>query len=101
MSWAGTLTDFKDGVSWTGAANSDTTPDFTLIGGRYGLSGYSSGTFSVTLNIKSPSGHYISCGAAVTTSAVFDLPTGTYQIVMGSSAGTADGTLIRIPYMRG
>lgn len=98
MSFAGTLVDYKDGVNFTAIANSDTTPDFTLLGGRYALTGYSSGTFSAQLNVKTPSGHYVAAGSAVTTSGLFDLPRGTYQIVFGASAGTADGTLIRVPF---
>ena len=102
MSWSGTLNATDDGVSWTGAANSDTTPDFALLGGKYELSGYSttSGGFSVTLNAMTPSGNYVAVGAAVTTCGTFDLPAGTYQLVFGSSAGTADGGLWRVPLRR-
>ncbi len=97
MSWSGTLTTFPDGVSWTGAANSDTTPDFTVLGGKYALGNYSSGTASATLNVKIGT-NYIACGSAVTTYNTFDLPPGTYQIVFGASAGTDAGFLIRVPY---
>jgi hypothetical protein len=98
MSWAGTLVDCRDGVSWTAAGNSDTTPDFYVLGGRYAACIYSSTTASATLNIKTPSGHYVAAGAAFTSTAVFDLCPGTYQIVFGASAGTADGALERVPF---
>ncbi len=98
MSWAGTLVDFKDGVSFTGAANSDTSPDFTVLGGRYALGIYSLGTASVVLNFKTPSGHSVAALSEITTVGVFDLPPVTYQLVFGASAGTADGSVIRVPY---
>jgi hypothetical protein len=98
MAFSGTLVNTADGVTFTAVANSDTTPDFTLLGGKYSLSGYSSGTFSAQLNIKTPSGNYIAAGSAVTTIGTFDLPAGTYQIVFGASADTADGGLFRVPY---
>jgi hypothetical protein len=96
MSWAGSLNDFKDGVTFTGAANNDTTPAFTLLGGGYLLETHSTGTASAILQIKDPDGNFVSFSA--TTPAVLDLPPGTYQIVMGASAGTAGGSLIRVPY---
>ncbi len=99
MAWAGALADSGDGVNWTGAANSNTTPTFTLLGGKYALTGYSSGTFSAQLNILAVDGtHFIAAGSAVTTYGTFDLPPGSYQIVFGASAGTANGSLTRIPY---
>ncbi len=89
MSWSGTLVDFKDGVSYTGAANSDTTPTFA----------YSSGTVSMTLNISADNTHFVGVDSAVTTNfKTYDLPPGSYQMVMGGSAGTQAGALIRIPY---
>jgi len=98
MSWAGNLTDFKDGVSFSGAANSDNTPSFTLLGGRYDLTTHSSGTASATLQQLQPDGSYVAAGSAVTSTAVFDLPPGTYNMVMGASAGVASGALVRVPY---
>lgn len=98
MAWSGTLVDSKDGVSFTGAVNSDTTPTFNVLGGRYALSIYSSGTASVVLNVKTPSGQFVACGAAVTISALFDLAPGAYQMVLGGSASTADGSLTRVPF---
>ena len=98
MSWAGTLVDSRDGISFTAAANSDTSPDFVLLGGRYGLSIYSSGTASVVLNVKTISGQYVAAGAATTTTDIFDLTPGTYQLVFGASAGAANGALMRVPY---
>lgn len=98
MSWGGALVDFKDGVSFTGAGNSDTTPSFTLLGGKYGLAIYSSTTASVVLNISADNTHFVACGSAVTAYGVFDLPAGTYQMVLGGSAGTAAGALLPIPY---
>ena len=99
MSWAGTLIDFKDGVSFTGAGNSDTTPSFTLLGGKYLLSTASSGTPGATLETLLPDGStFQAIGNPVTTTAVaFDLPPGTYEIVMGAAAGTASGSLTRVP----
>ncbi len=99
MSWSGTLVDFKDGVSYTGAANSDTTPTFTLLGGKYAMFAYSSGTVSMTLNISADNTHFVGVDSAVTTNfKTYDLPPGSYQMVMGGSAGTQAGALIRIPY---
>jgi hypothetical protein len=99
MSWSGTLVDFKDGVSYTGAVNSDTTPTFTLLGGKYALIGYSSGTVSSTVNISADNTHFVGVAAAVTTNyTTYDLPPGSYQIVMGGSSSTQAGALIRIPY---
>lgn len=101
MAWNGTLTDFRDGVTFTGAANNDTSPDFEVLGGRYALVIYSSGTASVTLNAKVIDGggtaHYVSAGNPVSNTGVFDLPPGTYQLVFGSAAGTAAGSLVRVP----
>lgn len=105
MAWNGTLNDFQDGVSFTGAANSDTSPDFHLLGGRYSLAIYSSGTASVTLNVKiidgSGTAHYVACGTATTTADLYDLAPGTYQLVFGASAGTAAGALGRVPFRAG
>ena len=99
MSWGGTLTDFKDGVVYTGAANSDTTPTFMLLGGKYAMYAYSSGTVSMQLTISADGSHFVAIAAAVTTNyVVYDLPPGAYQMVMGGSAGTQAGALIRIPY---
>lgn len=98
MAWNGTLLEWGDGASFTGAANSDVTPDFELLGGKYALVTKSTGTPSATLNIKVQSGGYVACGAAVTTYGTFDLPAGTYQMVMGATAGTAEGALLRVPY---
>ena len=98
MAWAGTLTDFKNGVTWTGAANSDTTPAFTLTGGKYGVVTSSTGTASATLQIKDADGNFVAVGAAVTTYGTFDVPAGTYQVVMGATAGTAAGGVLPIPY---
>ena len=98
MSWAGTLTDFKDGVSWTGAGNSDTTPSFTLLGGKYALTTLSNGgTASATLQQKMPSGSYLVISSAVPDAVLLDLPAATYNIVMGAAAGTAEGALTRVP----
>jgi hypothetical protein len=98
MSWAGTLADSRDGVTFTGAGNNDTTPTFGLLGGRYALIVHSSGTASAQLNVQAPDGSFVAAGAAVATTAVFDLPPGLYQIVMGASAGTQSGALIRVPF---
>lgn len=92
------VTNWGDGVSWTGGVDSDSFT-FTLLGGKYGLVVYSSGTASATLSLLAPDGsHYIACAAAVTTYATFDLPPGTYQIAEGASATTQNGALVRIPY---
>jgi hypothetical protein len=98
VSWAGTLVDFKDGVSFTGAANSDTTPNFYVLGGRYALSTHSTGTASATLQQIQPDGGAVAVSSAVTTAAIVDLPPGTYNIAMGATAGTAAGALVRVPY---
>lgn len=99
MSWAGTLVDSHDGVTFTGAANSDTTPAFILLGGKYFLDTASTGTASAQLQMLMPDGStFQSVGSAVTTTSTFDLPPGKYQMVMGASAGTAQGALVRVPY---
>ena len=101
MAWNGTLIDFRgDGVSFTGAADSDTTPTFYLLGGRYMLETHSTGTAGAQLQIKSADGSFINIGSAAAANApvTLDLPPGTYQIVMGGAAGTAGGSLVRVPY---
>lgn len=99
MAWAGTLVDFKDGVTYTGGANSDTTPSFSLLGGKYALFAHSSGTVSSLLNILAPDASYAPVDSAVTTNfKTYDLPPGTYQIVLGATAGTQSGGLVRVPY---
>jgi hypothetical protein len=102
MSWAGTLTDFNgDGVRFTGAGNSDTSPSFSLLGGKYLLSTQSSGTASAQLQFLLPDGStYQNVGSAATAGVTqaLDLPAGRYQLVMGGAAGTAQGSLVRVPY---
>jgi hypothetical protein len=98
MSWSGALVDFKDGVSWTGAANSDTTPNFYLLGGKYALTTVSNGTASATIQQKQPDGTFIAVSSAIANGVLLDLPPATYNIAMGASAGTAAGALVRVPY---
>jgi len=100
MSWAGTLVDFKDGVSFTGGGNGDTVPSFYLLGGRYALTTHSSGTASATLQALQPDGSYIAAGAAVTATGLFDLAPGTYNILLGAAAATSSGALVRVPLGR-
>lgn len=92
--------DWKDGITWTGAANSQVIGPFTLNGGKYFLSSSSSGTNSLTIELLGPDGTtYIPCGAAQTNSyGMYDLPPGTYEIIGGSSYGTGIGSLIKVPY---
>lgn len=101
MSWSGTLNDFKDGVSYTGALNSDTTPNFSILGGKYGFGAHSSGTTVATLNILTPDGTFVIAATALSAGTPYetvDLPPGTFQIVMGAAATTQSGFLVRIPY---
>lgn len=92
--------DFKDGVAATGQTNSLTVGPFTLLGGKYAMFGYSSGTYSAQLKILTADGtDYAGVAAADTTGYVtYDLPPATYEIVLGASFTTGDVSLIRIPY---
>lgn len=98
MSYA--LQDDKDGLHWSGAANNQVIGSFTLLGGKYALSSYSSGTNSVQLNVLGPDGStYIAAGAAQTAGYLtYDLPPGTYEIVGGAAYGTGQGSLSKVPY---
>ncbi len=99
MSYA--AVDWKDGISWTGAANDQSIGPFQLLGGKYFLSSSSSGgTNSVTVELLGPDGStYIPCGAAQTnTYGTYDLPPGTYKIIGGAAYATGQGSLIKVPY---
>lgn len=91
--------DFKDGVAATGQTNDLVVGPFTLLGGKYALFGYSSGTYSVQLAIMSADGtNYMVCSAAQTAYATHYLPPGKYKITCGASFTTGNVSLIRIPY---
>lgn len=93
--------DFKNGISWTGAANNQVIGPFTLLGGLYQLMSQSSGTNSVQLNGLCPDGStYVAMGAAQTTTAVatYSLAPGTYEIVGGAAYSAGQGSLIKVPY---
>ena len=91
--------DFKDGVTATGQTNNLVVGPFTLLGGKYALGGFSSGTWSVQLAVLTPDGtNYMNVGAAVTAYTTYDLPPGTYEITCGAAFTTGDLFLIRVPY---
>jgi hypothetical protein len=89
-----------DGFAGTGATNNDVIGPYYLIGGRYHLTGYSSGTFSVQLAALTRDGtnYQDLTPTATTTSAVFDLGPGKYKITCGAAMTTGNVSLVRIPY---
>ena len=93
-------TDWKDGCSFTGAANNATIGPFTLLGGLYALALSSTTTVSATLEILQPDGStFVAVAAAQTAAfATYSLPPGTYQIVCGAAFGTGQGALVKVPY---
>jgi|HubBroStandDraft_3_1064219.scaffolds.fasta_scaffold891865_2 hypothetical protein len=96
---AAVLNDYKDGCNWTGYGNAATIGPFILLGGRYAVTVSSNGgTASVQLNVLSPDGSYISCGAAVTATGVFDCAPGTYELVTGAAASVCAGSMSKVPY---
>ncbi len=94
--------DWGDGFGATGATNNDVVGPYKLLGGRYHLSGYSSGTFSVQLAGLSLDGtnYWNATAAASTATAVFDLPPGMYKITCGAAMTTGNVALVRVPVGR-
>lgn len=91
-------TDYMDGVKATALANDAVVGPFTLLGGKYAIFGFSSGTYSVQLQVLTGDGtNYMACSAAQTAYATHDLPAGTYKIVCGAAMGTGNVSLIRVP----
>jgi hypothetical protein len=93
--------NFGDGVQATGQTNGLVVGPFVVLGGKYEMSGYSSGTYSVQLAVLTIDGtNYVNCTAAATTIGylVVDLAPGTYQITCGGSMTTGNVSLIKIPY---
>jgi hypothetical protein len=93
--------DFSgDGFGATGATNNDVVGPYYLLGGRYALIGYSSGTYSVQLAaLTLDSTNYMNLTAAASTAfATFDLPPGSYKITCGASMTTGNVALVRVPY---
>lgn len=93
-------TDFGDGFKATGATNNDVVGPYYLLGGKYALLGFSSGTYSVQLAVLTADGtNYMNVTAAASTAyATLDLPPGMYKITCGASMTTGTVALIRIPY---
>lgn len=91
--------DYGDGFSATGATNNDVLGPYYVLGGKYAMLGFSSGTYSVTLAALTADGtNYINVAAAQTAYATFDIPPGKYKITCGASMTTGCVALIRIPY---
>jgi hypothetical protein len=95
---AAPTTDYKDGWIATGKTN-DQTIEFTLLGGKYALFGFSSGTYSVQLFVLTADGtNYMAVAAATTAYATYDLPPGSYRVTVGAAFTTGNVSLIRVPY---
>jgi hypothetical protein len=92
--------DWGDGFGATSAANNDVVGPYKLLGGKYALIGYSSGTYSVQLAALTLDGtNYQNLSAAASTAfATFDLPAGSYKITCGASMTTGTVALVRVPY---
>ncbi len=93
-----TLTDYKDGVSFTGAVTASVIV-FTLLGGKYAAFCTAADTTNV-LSLLSPDGSTYIAVDSETTAAfykVLDLVPGTYKIVV-TTATVAAGGIQKIPY---
>lgn len=91
------IVDNGDGITWTGGLNDNVSNAFSLLGGKYAIEVYSSGTPSAQLKINVDGTNYVAVAAAATTYAVYDLPPGRYTVTMGAAASTSTGALIKIP----
>ena len=91
--------NFGDGFLGTGALNDEVLGPYSLLGGKYALFGFSSGTYSVQLSVLTADGtNYMACGAAVTAYTLYDLPPGKYKVTCGAAMTTGNVSLIRVPY---
>lgn len=95
-----TPVNWQDGFGGTGAINNDVIGPYYLLGGKYAITGFSSGTFSVQLAVLTLDGtNYMNATAAATTAyATLDLPPGSYKITCGAAMTTGNVALVRIPY---
>jgi hypothetical protein len=92
-------TDFGDGFIATGAENNNVVGPYYLLGGKYAMLGFSSGTYSAVLAVLTPDGtNYMNVAAAQTAYYTADLPPGSYKITLGASFTTGTVALVRIPY---
>jgi hypothetical protein len=92
--------DFKDGISFQGAPNSQTIGPFSIVGGAYALLLSSTGTTSAQLNAIAPDGStLIPCSAAAQAVGytLYYLPAGSYSIACGAAFGTGQGGLFKVP----
>lgn len=94
------LTDYKDGVIYTGAQTAN-TPTFTLLGGTYAWDTSAAST-SQALQVLMPDGTTYQAVASLTTAAahtVVQLAPGTYRIVFVAT-GDVQGSINYVPYGR-
>jgi hypothetical protein len=93
------VTDYKDGVLYTGLVTAGTVGPFYLLGGKYLWVSQAAST-SQQLQVLGPDGSTYLAVNAQTTSAVsqaLDLPPGTYEIVCVAT-GALMGFLQKVPY---
>ena len=93
------VTDWKDGVLYTGAVSASTVGPFTLLVGKYLWISQAAST-SQQLSVLGPDGSTFLAVNAQTTSAVsvaLDLPPGTYEITFVAT-GALMGFLQKVPY---
>ena|SRR5487761_504338 len=94
------VVDFKNGITFTGAAGGD-APVFTVLGGRYAVAvagTWNSGT--ATLEVLMPDGTtYLAVLTAFTAdgSAIVDLPANTYKFAF-ATVTTVQGFVLPVHY---
>ena len=100
---AATINDFHDGLTFTGAAGSDSPIKFSLLGGRYAavLNATWSGG-NVELDVFAPDGTTAVKVASWTADAteIIDLPPGRFQFQITTSTAV-QVALVRVPLGRG
>lgn len=100
---AAMINDWKDGLSFTGAAGSDSPIKFSLLGGRYGVVLNASwGGGNVELDVFAPDNTTAVKIASWTADAteIIDLVPGHYQFQI-TTATAAQVALVRVPLGRG
>jgi hypothetical protein len=92
--------NFGDGFVGTGQTNSLVVGPYSILGGKYAMFGYSSGTYNAQLKVMTADAtNYVAVAAADTSGYVtYDLPPGPVEIVLGGSFSTGNVSLVRIPY---
>lgn len=100
------VSNWQDGVSYTGALTANSPITFRILGGKYFYYASAPSTSSA-LNILLPDeATYVAVSSSTTgtTSAVgpvmIDLPAGSYEIVLVAT-GAVQGFLVKIPYQVG